>query len=144
MIFNVLNVISAPLFLTEMLTQGFAPGDVQFYASDFNSQASEIVSSKIVGVRRGGGRGALPRSRNHGSPRCSAPTGWRGYEPRAFNEMCNDVYGANSPSGTNHESEDRHDGNSRYGMVGSVCTVLRTALRALYDAGRQPHPGRRL
>ena len=136
-VFNVLNVISAPLFLTEMLNQGYQPGDVQFYASDFNSQASEIVASKIVqfgGVAAGelynGTR--IMDSRDVGAYRLT------GYEPRAFNEMCNDVYGAHSPSGANHESEDRHDGNSRYGMVGSVCTVLRTALRALYDAGDNP------
>ena len=136
-IFNVLNVISAPLFLTEMLTQGFAPGDVQFYASDFNSQASEIVSSKIVAFG-----GAAAGELYHGAiimdPRDVGAYRLEGYEPRAFNEMCADVYGANSPSGTNHESEDRYDGNSRYGMVGSVCTVLRTALRALYDAGDNP------
>ena len=136
-VFNVLNVISAPLFLVEMLNQGFQPGDVQFYASDFNSQAAEIVSSKVVqfggeaaGALYNGAR--IMDSRDVGAYRLA------GYEPRAFNEMCADLYGAHSPSGANHESEDRHDGNSRYGMVGSVCSVLRTALRALYDAGDNP------
>ena len=136
-IFNVLNVISAPLFLTEMINQGFEPGDVQFYASDFNSQAAEIVSSKIVAFG-----GAAAGDLYHGAiimdPRDVGGYRLEGYEPRAFNEMCADTYGANSPSGANHESEDRHDGNSRYGMVGSVCSVLRTALRALYDAGDNP------
>ncbi len=136
-IFNVFNVISAPLFLVEMLNQGYQPGDVQFYASDFNSQAAEIVASKIL--QFGGVEAAalyngarIMDSRDVGAYRLE------GYEPRAFNEMCTDLYGAYSPSGANHESEDRHDGNSRYGMVGSVCTVLRTALRALYDAGDNP------
>ena len=136
-IFNVLNVISAPLFLTEMLNQGFEPGDVQFYASDFNSQAAEIVSSKIVAFG-GATAGALYHGAIIMDPRDVGGYRLEGYEPRAFNEMCADTYGANSPSGANHESEDRHDGNSRYGMVGSVCTVLRTALRALYDAGDNP------
>ena len=135
--FNVLNVISAPFFLTELLAQGFEPGDIQFYASDFNSQAAEIVASKVlqfggeaVAALYNGAR--IMDSRDVGAYRLE------GYEPRAFNEMCNDLYGAYSPSGANHESEDRHDGNSRYGMVGSVCTVLRIALRALYDAGDNP------
>jgi len=135
--FNVLNVISAPFFLTELLAQGFEPGDIQFYASDFNSQAAEIVASKVlqfggeaVAALYNGAR--IMDSRDVGGYRLE------GYEPRAFNEMCNDLYGAHSPSGANHESEDRHDGNSRYGMVGSVCTVLRIALRALYDAGDNP------
>ena len=136
-VFNVLNVISAPFFLTEMLAQGFEPGDVQFYASDFNSQAAEIVASKILqfgteaaATFYNGAR--IMDSRDVGAYRLE------GYEPRALNEMCNDLYGAHSPSGANHESEDRHDGNSRYGMVGSVCVVLRIALRALYDAGDNP------
>ena len=136
-IFNVLNVISAPLFLVEMLNQGFQPGDVQFYASDFNSQAAEIVASKIL--QFGGVEAAalyngarIMDARDVGAYRLE------GYEPRAFNEMCNDLYGAHSPSGANHESEDRHDGNSRYGMVASVCSILRIALRALHDAGDNP------
>ncbi len=136
-VFNVLNVISAPFFLTEMLAQGYQPGDVQFYASDFNSQAAEIVASKILqfGTEAAAAfyNGArIMDSRDVGGYRLE------GYEPRAFNEMCNDLYGAHSPSGANHESEDRHDGNSRYGMVGSVCVVLRIALRALHDAGDNP------
>ena len=136
-VFNVLNVISAPLFLVEMLNQGFQPGDVQFYASDFNSQAAEIVASKIL--QFGGVEAAnlyngarIMDSRDVGAYRLD------GYEPRAFNEICNDLYGAHSPSGTNHESEDRHDGNSRYGMTSTVCELMRIASRAIYDAGDNP------
>ena len=135
--FNVLNTLSAPFYIAEMVNQGFEPGDVQFYASDFNSQAAELVSSKIPQF---GGKAAgdlysgaiIIDSRDTGSYRLE------GYKPHAFNEMCADTYGANSPSGTNHESEDRYDGNSRYGMVGSVCVIMRTALRALHDAGDNP------
>ncbi len=136
-VFNVLNVISAPQFLNEMLNQGFEPGDVQFYASDFNSQASEIVASKIVQFG-GEAAGALYNGAQIMDSRDTGAYRVEGYEPRAFNEMCNDTYGANSPSGTNHESQDRHDGNSRYGMASSVCTVLRTALLAIYEAGDNP------
>ena len=136
-VFNVLNVITAPQFLNEMLNQGFEPGDVQFYASDFNSQAAEIVSSKIVAFG-GQAAGALYNGTRIMDSRDTGSYRLEGYEPRAFNEMCNDTYGANSPSGTNHESEDRHDGNSRYGMTSSVCEVMRLALRAIYDAGDNP------
>ena len=135
--FNVLNTISSPVYIAEMVKQGFEPGDVQFYASDFNSQAAELVASKIP-LSGGEAAGALYNgaiildSSDTGSYRLE------GYEPRAFNEMCADTYGANSASGTNHESEDRYDGNSRYGMVGSVCVIMRTALRALHDAGDNP------
>ena len=55
--------------------------------------------------------------------------------------MCNDTYGENSPSGANHEAEDRYDGNSRYGMAASVCAMhAHRALRAHLRRRRQPHP----
>ena len=135
--FNVLNTLSAPGYIGEMVTLGFEPGDVAFYASDFNSQAAELVASKIV-TFNGQEAGALYNGAVVLDARDTGNYRVEGYEPRAFNEMCNDTYGANSPSGTNHESEDRYDGNSRYGMVSSVCTIMRIALRALYDAGDNP------
>ena len=135
--FNTLNVISAPLYINELLNQGFGPGDIQFYASDFNSQAAEIVASKIVqfgGVAAGDlYNGAfILDARDTGAYRLE------GYEPRAFNEMCNDTYGANSPSGANHEATDRYEGNSRYGMTAEVCVRMRVLLRGIYDAGDNP------
>ena len=135
--FNVLNIISAPLFLTEMLNQGFQPGDVQFYASDFGSQSTEIVASMIV---RFGGAAAgdlyngarIIDFRNTGAYRLE------GYQPSAFDEMCNDTHGANSASGANHEADDRDDANERYGMTATVCEIMRIALRGIYDAGDNP------
>ncbi len=137
--FNVLNVVSAPGYLVEMASQGFEPGDVQFYASDFNAQAAELVASKVVafGGETAGNlyNGALIID--------DADTGvyrLEGYEPRPFNEMCNDTYGANNASGANHENEGRLDGSgsSAYGMVSTVCNLMRTALRAIYEAGDNP------
>ena len=135
--FNVLNTLSAPGYIAEMVNQGYQPGDVQFYASDFNSQAAELVSSKIA-LFGGHAAGELYNGAIILDSRDTGAYRNEGYQPHAFNEMCADTYGANSPSGANHESEDRHDGNSRYGMVGSVCEVLRMALRAIYDAGDNP------
>jgi hypothetical protein len=137
--FNVMNVVSTPGYISELVNQGFEPGDIQFYASDFNSQSREIVASKIVafGGEKAGAlyNGALIiDAADTGSYRLE------GYEPPPFNEMCNDTYGANSPSGTNHESADRLDqsGSSAYGMTVTVCQSLRTASRAIYDAGDNP------
>ena len=137
--FNVLNILSAPGFILEMAAQGFEPGDVQFYASDFNSQAGELVASKIVTF----GGEAAGNLYNGALIADEADTGHyrlEGYEPRAFNEMCNDTYGANSASGANHESAERlsGSGSSAYGMTVSVCLIMRTALRAIYDAGDNP------
>ncbi len=137
--FNVLNVVSSPGYILEMANQGFEPGDVQFYASDFNAQAGELVASKTVvfGGETAGNlyNGALIID--------DADTGayrLEDYEPRPFNEMCNDTYGANSPSGANHENADRlsGSGSSAYGMVATVCNIMRTALRAIYAAGDNP------
>ena len=136
-VFNVLNAISAPGFVAEMVNQGFEPGDVQFYASDFNAQSVEIVASKIAAF----GGEATGRLYDGAVIQSYLDTGaYRldGYEPRAFNEMCNDTYGANSPSGANHESEDRATGVEAYGMTTLVCEVMRIALRAIHDAGDNP------
>ena len=135
--FNVLNVVSSPGYILEMANSGFEPGDVQFYASDFNAHAGELVASKIVAF---GGESAgdlyngalIIDDADTGSYRLE------GYEPRVFNEMCNDTYGANSPSGANHESTDRATGSAAYGMVASVCPIMRMALTAIYDAGDNP------
>ena len=137
--FNVLNVVSTPGYIQEMHNQGFAPGDVQFYASDFNSHAGELVSSKVVAF----GGEAAGSLYNGALIIDDADTGayrLEDYEPRPFNEMCNDTYGANSPSGANHENTDRLDGSgsSAYGMVATVCNIMRTALRAIYAAGDNP------
>ena len=137
--FNVLNVVSTPGYIVEMANQGFEPGDVQFYASDFNAHAGELVSSKVVAF----GGEAAGNLYNGALIIDDADTGayrLEDYEPRPFNEMCNDTYGANNPSGANHENADRLDGSgsSAYGMVTTVCNIMRTALRAIYAAGDNP------
>ncbi len=47
-VFPTLSVTSLPGFVSEMVTQGFAPGDVQFYNSNFASQAGDLVTSKVA------------------------------------------------------------------------------------------------
>ena len=136
-VFNLLNAVSLPGFVTEMVNQGFEPGDVQFYGSEFNSSGVEIVASKVVAF----GGEASGRLYNGTIVQSVLDTGsyrFEDYQLRPFNEMCNDTYGANSASGANHESEDRTTGVEAYGMVGLVCEVMRNALRAIYDAGDNP------
>ena len=135
--FNVLNVLSAPNYILEMHSQGFEPGDVQFYASDFNAQAGELVSSKIVAS----GGEAAGNLYNGALIIDDANTGayrQEGYRLPVFNEMCNDVYAAHSPSGATHQSADPSQGSSAQRMVARVCNIMRTALRAIHDAGDNP------
>lgn len=131
--FNVFNILSAPGYIAEMENQGYEPGDVQFYASDFNSQASELVSGQIANNEAAGDlyNGAVIIDfRATGSER--QPD----FEPNPFAAECNRVYAENSPSGTSHAWDD--EGDSAYNMVSSVCSILRIALRAIYDAGDNP------
>ena len=131
--FNVLNVVSAPFYIAEMVNQGFEPGDVRFFASDFNSQTSELVSGQIANNVEAGNlyNGAtIIDFRTTGEYRDPA------YEPNPMAANCNRLYGENSPSGASHDW--RTLGDSAYGMVGSVCGIIRIMARALYDAGDNP------
>ena len=42
-----LNILSLPVFVQEMVTQGFTPDAVDFITSNFNSQAGDLVASKV-------------------------------------------------------------------------------------------------
>ncbi len=131
--FNVMNILTAPGYIAEMVNQGYEPGDVQFYATDFNSQTSELVSGQIANNVAAGELydGAIIIDfRTTGEYRDP------GYEPNPFAVACNEVYSANSPSGAGHDWTD--EGDSAYGMVGSVCSIVRIAARAIYDAGENP------
>ena len=131
--FNVLNVVSAPGYIAEMANQGFQPGDVRFFASDFNSQTSELVSGQIANNVDAGNlyNGAtIIDFRTTGEYRDPD------YEPNPMASNCNKLYGDHSPSGASHDWQTL--GDSAYGMVGSVCGIVRIMARALYDAGDNP------
>ena len=131
--FNVLNVVSAPGYIAEMVSQGYEPGDVRFFASDFNSQTSELVSGQIANNVEAGNlyNGAtIIDFRTTGEYRDPD------YEPNPMADNCNRLYGENSPSGASHDW--RTLGDSAYGMVGSVCGIIRIMARGLYDAGENP------
>ncbi|WP_419919584.1 hypothetical protein [Candidatus Poriferisocius sp.] len=134
-----LNVLSLPLFVSEMVSQGIAPGDVQFYNSDFNSQAGDLVSGKVPQF----GGEAAGQLYNGTIIIDDAPTGYfRVTEDPVlsflapYNVMCNETYAANSPKGLSHELVDGDD--SAYGMVSTVCSQMRMIARAIYDAGPNP------
>ncbi len=133
-LFPTLNVVSLPGYIREMSTQGIEPGDIQFYNSDFNSQAGDLVSSKVVqfGGEDSGDlyNGALIID--------DARTGAfreAGFEETPFNKMCAETYYSISEARWDPFDADE---NSPYGMIGTVCSGYRIALRALYDAGPNP------
>jgi hypothetical protein len=137
-LFPTLNPVSLPSYISEMVAQGFEPGDVQFLNSDFNNQGNEVVAGLVV-TFGGAAAGALYDGAvmlvNVDTGRFRDPN----WSPTVFDEMCMREYRENSAAG---EDYDPHDpvGTNKFGMVGLVCSVYRTALRALYDAG--PNPAR--
>ena len=141
-----LNVVSLPGFIREMTTQGFKPGSVQFINSNFNSQAGDLVSGKVSELG-GPDAGALYNGAIFFDP---APTG--NYrltdDPTPFMKMCNETYQKVSTLPANAGTKFSEAGKvfrfkddfevSPYGMVGSVCSVFRATLRAIYRAGVNP------
>jgi len=141
-----LNVVSLPGFVKEMVAQGAKPGTIQFVNSNFNSQAGDLVSGKVSELG-GAEAGALYNGAIFFDP---APTG--NYrltdDPTPFNKMCNDTYQKYSTLPANAGNTFATAGKvfkfkddfevSPYGMVSSVCSIMRAALRAVYRAGVNP------
>ncbi len=137
-LFPTLNAISLPAYITEMMAQGFKPGDVTFFNSDFNNQGNEVVNDLILSFG-----GAAAGELYDGTVLLVTTDQGRfrdpDWEPSAFNEMCMREYRENSPSGESFDPRDPVDTN-KYGILGLICSIYRVALRALYDAG--PNPSR--
>ena len=101
--FNVMGILTAPGYIDEMVNQGFQPGDVQFFASDFNSQASELVSGQIANSPTSGDlyNGAVIIDfRDTGLYRAE------GYQPAPLQEMCAALYNENNTVGALHSWND--------------------------------------
>ena len=137
-VFPLLNPVSLPGYVTEMVAQGFEPGDVRFYNSDFNNQGNEVVGDLILtfgGAAAGELYDGATLLVTTDQGRFRDPS----WTPSAFGEMCMREYRENSPLGADYDPRDPVETN-KYGMLGLVCSVYRVALRGLYDAG--PNPGR--
>jgi hypothetical protein len=136
-VFPLLDTISLPGFIQEMVSQGFKPGQVQFYNTSFQAQDSELVASKIVQF----GSKAAARLYNGAVIVSGASEGeWRlpGYKPDAFETMCNNEYIAHSA--VQHQSFNPYtdDGNRKYNSVAGNCGDVRTLARAIEAAGPNP------
>ena len=138
-VFPTLNAISLPSFISEMHAQGFRRGDIRIFNSDFNSQGNELVASKVADF---GGESA-GKLYNGTLMLVSGDVGnFRKPEfaPAPFDEMCMRTFGLNSPKGAAGNEYDPYDpqGHHKYVMVVMVCSIMRMALRAVYDAGANP------
>ncbi|MFA9563881.1 MAG: ABC transporter substrate-binding protein [Acidimicrobiales bacterium] len=133
-VFPALNILSLPGYLAEMVAQGFAPGDVQFYNSEFEGQSSDLVSSKVAAL---GGEAAAALYDGTVIVDSAATGAFRleGAEPTPFNQMCLDAYAERT--GIAYDWRTEQD-NTPAGMATNVCSVVRQAARAIYDAGDNP------
>ena len=133
-IFPLLNVISLPGYISEMVTQGVRPGEVQFYQSGYNAQNGDLVASKVVEFG-GEAAGELYDGTVIVS---SAQTGafrMPGFEPDEFAEMCNREYRA--AGGDTYTATDPET-NSAYGATTGMCAFVRIIARAVEAAGPDP------
>ena len=134
-LFPTLNVISMPTYMAELVTQGVKKGDVTFYNSNYQNQAGDLVSGKIVEFG-GEPAGALY---DETVVTDATPTGAfrrEGFEVPEFDAMCNREYGENSASGTAYERNDADE--SKFGGTVTACSIIRMIARALEAAGPNP------
>ncbi len=135
-LFPGLNILSLPGYISEMVTQGFAVGDVQFFNSSINSQNGDLVSSKVKAF----GGDAAAEMYNGAFLSDSAYTGQNNTDGAVlppFNELCLNTY--NEQGGPLHDYFSTEDGSAA-GMVATICAQVRVMARVLYHAGDNPTP----
>ena len=133
-IFPLLNVISLPAYIGELVTQGAQPGDIQFYQSGYNAQNGDLVSSKVLEFG-GEAAGALYNGTKMIAPGATGAFRLPDFEPNPYSEMCNREYQeAGGPTYTATDTET----NSAYGATVGSCTYIRLIARALEAAGPNP------
>ena len=122
-----------------MVSQGFAPGDVQFYNSDFNSQAGDLVSGKVAQFGGDAAAELYTAPSSSTMPHRELPVSDPVLSFNApLNIMCNETYANNNDIGAVNIREVYGSYDSSYGMTNTVCTEMRMVARALYDAGPNP------
>ncbi len=94
-IFPLVNTLTLPGYLQEMIVQEFEPGDVQFYNTSYLAMDSELVTGKMVEFG-GEEAGALYNGAGIVSASRAGEHRLDGYEPDPFVAMCNAVYLENS------------------------------------------------
>ena len=142
-VFLNMNIVSNPQYIAEMTRQGIEKGDITFIGSDFNSMASDLVSSKVAQF---GGEKAGELYDGTVMVVSSDPAAFLSDDySTEFREMCNRVFNENHQNVPGNENlpDPPYDPFSRaeasaYAMVGSVCQQMRIAMRAIYDAGPNP------
>jgi Periplasmic binding protein len=133
-----LNVLSLPVYLQEMVTQGVQPGDIAIYNSDYAAQSGDLISGKVVEFG-GEAAGRLYDGTTIISAAASGSYRLPDFEPQPFAEMCNREYQENGNPDVPYRA-DEEETATRYGAVAGVCSAVRMIARAVESAG--PNPSR--
>jgi hypothetical protein len=131
-----LNVLSLPVYLQEMVTQGVQPGEVAIYNSDYAAQSGDLISGKVVEFG-GEAAGQLYDGTTIISAAATGSYRLPDFEPQAFAEMCNREYQENGNPDVAYRPDEEATA-TRYGAVAGVCSVVRTIARAVEAAGANP------
>ena len=136
-VFPLLSPLALPAFLNEMVTQGYEHGDVKFYNTSFQAQDSELVVSHIVDS---GSEDAAALYDGANIVADALGGEWRldGYTPDPFNQMCNDLYTANSKVITEPYDPLQDDDARIFSSVSAACGMVRLLAQALEAAGPNP------
>jgi len=135
-LFPALNVVSLPGYVKEMATKGIKPGQIQMYQSNYNSQAGDLVASKVVDFG-GAEAAALYNGTIAIDPTPTGEFRAAGFQKSEFNAMCEKIYNENNKVGEKFDITVETE-NSQAGAVASACQFARLAARIVYLAGDNP------
>jgi hypothetical protein len=127
-VFNTMNVVSAPPFTNEAAVQG---AEWRYISSGFNSMGGDLTNSKFADTEFGG-----PAHDGTTIIDGAAAGDFRdASEPPEFNEMCNAVW--QERGGEVFDYFDPAQ-TTKYGAVASACSVVRIMYQALMKMGPEP------
>ena len=116
-LFPTVNAITLPAYITEMVTQGFEPGDVRFYNFRLQQSRKRDRVEPDRHLRRRGGRCPLRPARCCSCTATRAATRLTDYAASMpFDDMCMREYAENSPIGEYYDPRDPAETNkARHG-----------------------------
>jgi hypothetical protein len=127
-VFNTLNVVSAPVFTNEAAVQG---AEWRYIASGFNSMGGDLTNSKFVDTELGG-----PAHDGTYIVDGAATGEFRtATETDPLTQACNDIW--QERGGEVFDYFDPAQ-TTKFGAVGSTCSVVRIMYQALMAMGPEP------
>lgn len=137
-IFPLLDTVSLPTYMAELVTQGVEPGQIQFYNSSFQAQDSELVGGKIIEFA-GEDAGALYDGAVIIGGSLEGVQRRDGFEPDPFDAMCNAAYAEFSTRTAAEFDPLVSDDEARlHNSVAGHCAFVRMLARAIEAAGPNP------